>query len=91
MAYFKVCEFCGAHLDSAEKCDCREEIEATASRWSNATRKDEDGQLELVFEIPGQLNFLTALTKEHKRQNKGENNNGENQRTAGQNDNKRIA
>jgi len=22
--YFKVCEYCGAHLDPAEKCDCEE-------------------------------------------------------------------
>lgn len=21
--YFKVCEWCGAHLDPGEKCDCR--------------------------------------------------------------------
>lgn len=22
MAYFKICPFCGAHLDSCERCDC---------------------------------------------------------------------
>lgn len=25
---FRVCEFCGAHLDPDEKCDCEEEREA---------------------------------------------------------------
>ena len=23
MAYYRVCSFCGAHLDPGEKCDCR--------------------------------------------------------------------
>lgn len=29
MAYYKVCSFCGAHLDPGEKCDCRRAIKET--------------------------------------------------------------
>lgn len=25
MAYYKICPFCGAHLDSCERCDCQDE------------------------------------------------------------------
>lgn len=27
--YYTVCEYCGAHLDPAEKCDCRKAKEET--------------------------------------------------------------
>lgn len=25
MAYYKICPYCGAHLDCCEKCDCQNE------------------------------------------------------------------
>lgn len=25
MAYYKICPYCGAHLDCCEKCDCQSE------------------------------------------------------------------
>ena len=33
---FKVCEYCGAHLDSGEKCDCQETKVLTYADWAAA-------------------------------------------------------
>ena len=46
MAY--LCEFCGAHLDPGEKCDCKREAEESAKKWQSMTKKDRDGQLQLL-------------------------------------------
>ena len=50
MAY--LCEFCGAHLDPGEKCDCKREAEESAKKWQSMTTKDRDGQFRL---LPGKL------------------------------------
>jgi len=46
MAY--LCEFCGAHLDPGEKCDCKREAEESAKKWQSMTKKDRDGQFRLL-------------------------------------------
>lgn len=35
--YYKVCEYCGAHLDPGEKCDCRKE-----TYFLNGTERGEE-------------------------------------------------
>lgn len=37
MAYFRVCRFCGAHLDPGEDCDCRKAA-AAAEQTKEAER-----------------------------------------------------
>lgn len=43
MNYYRVCPFCGAHLDPGERCDCRDEgnapIGATNTDGGKAERK----------------------------------------------------
>ena len=46
--YFRECEYCGASLDPAEKCDCREKRVAVVI--PAVVRLEEDGQLRFDFQ-----------------------------------------
>ena len=35
MSYYRVCPYCGSHLDPSEACDCREEPEAKSQALTN--------------------------------------------------------
>ena len=45
MAYYSICESCGATLDPGEKCTCEKEIEDYKNKLSELTATDERGQL----------------------------------------------
>lgn len=34
MSYFRTCPDCGAHLDSGERCDCRDEKETNNEKFN---------------------------------------------------------
>ena len=57
--YFKVCEWCGAHLDPAERCDCR-----------GADRKEQ----EPFFFRPGRIaaNAVTMTAELRHKERNGE-------------------
>ena len=44
MSYYRTCPHCGAHLDSGERCDCRESkntaLDATNGRGRGGTEFD---------------------------------------------------
>ena len=44
---YRKCEYCGASLDSAERCSCREEAEENRRKMENLYRTGEDGQMEI--------------------------------------------
>lgn len=41
MKWYKVCKYCGAHLDYGEKCDCIQDGEEELEGPKDATRKEE--------------------------------------------------
>jgi hypothetical protein len=45
VAYFDICESCGAHLDPGEKCDCEKQIEKYKNKLLSLTKADDRGQL----------------------------------------------
>lgn len=47
MAYFDVCEHCGATLDPGEKCTCDKDIEDYKNKMAELTATDGGGQLYL--------------------------------------------
>ena len=44
---FRTCEYCGASLDPAERCICREEEEQKHQKVERLYRTGEDGQMEI--------------------------------------------
>ncbi len=53
MAYYSVCEICGANLDPGERCDCEEERE----------REHEEAEkiIKLLYEIEDDGQFRMAI------------------------------
>ena len=47
MAYFDICEHCGATLDPGEKCTCEKETEIYKSKLSKLVEIDKSGQISL--------------------------------------------
>lgn len=45
MAYFDICEHCGATLDPGERCTCEKEIEKYKNKLLSLTKADDRGQL----------------------------------------------
>ena len=45
--YGRVCEFCGAHLDPAEHCDCINEKKKLEARYEEILETEETGQMVL--------------------------------------------
>lgn len=46
MAY--ICDYCGAHLDPGEKCDCQREDERLKETWRRLTSEDKNGQITFI-------------------------------------------
>lgn len=53
MAYYNVCETCGAHLDPGERCDCEEERERE--------RREADVIFRLLYEIDDDGQYRMAI------------------------------
>lgn len=51
MAFYNVCEKCGAHLDPGEPCDCESEQEKRSEFFAQRMRADcSTGQYSLVLD-----------------------------------------
>jgi len=53
LAYYNVCETCGAHLDPGERCDCEEERERE--------RREADVIFRLLYEIDDDGQYRMAI------------------------------
>ena len=51
MAFYNVCEKCGAHLDPGEPCDCEKEQEKQSEFYAQRMRANRrTGQYSLIFD-----------------------------------------
>lgn len=56
--YFNTCDFCGAHLDPNEKCDCRENREKQRREMMSVI--NENKQTKQLYFIGGECHEKTA-------------------------------
>ena len=45
MAIYRICPYCGDHLDQGEKCDCQEEEEQKRKMFEKLIMSEPNGQL----------------------------------------------
>lgn len=50
MMFYKICRFCGAHLDPGERCECRNEEIIKKQRFMSFFESGKDGQMQIKME-----------------------------------------